>query len=69
MKELPTALLLSTIFAGAAGAQAPVQEPPHLTSSTMSIQKDAQGHQMFVYTCVYSNGVVLQNQSSCPKTI
>lgn len=50
-------LLVTTVAAAA-----------ELTSSTMQIQYDAQGHEMFVYTCVYADGTVLQNMPSCPPS-
>lgn len=39
-----------------------------LTSSTMQIQYDQEGREVFVYTCVYSDGRVLQGMPNCPFT-
>jgi hypothetical protein len=39
-----------------------------LVSSTLQITTDAQGHQVFLYTCVYADGVVLQNMPRCPPS-
>jgi hypothetical protein len=38
-----------------------------LVSSTLQITTDAKWHEVFSYTCVYADGVVLQKMPQCPQ--
>lgn len=40
-----------------------------LVSDILQVETDAQGHEIFVHQCTYSNGTTFSVQSACPSQI